>query len=371
MTAEVSPREIRAMLQQRLPQMLNKLFPHHSITFPVFTPLNPTRNDNKPGSFVIWTAGAAAGGFNEYSPKGPPASGDVIDLIGYVHRRDRDRRFALAWARDFLGLKQMDEQSLRAATMSARQHVTATVTQQTDQAKKKIARANELWRKTVPIAGSVAETYLASRRIPLMLVKNRSEDLRFIPRLEHWKSARWDTSTKPWRKTGDGPHLPAMVAALRNHKGDLTAVHCTFLRADGSGKADVDEPKLMRGIAKGSAIWLAHGPSGVPPWEAEKTGEVSPLIVSEGIENGLTQALANPEARCAAAGSFELMLALDVSAAVFDPALYAVDNDADVRHDDLMADHLDSLRALGQRAGIMRISGAKDSNALIMEEHDG
>ena len=108
----VDAREIRALLQRDVLTLLRKLFPRYSITSPVFTPLNPTREDKTPGSFVIWTAGAAAGGFNEYSPRGQ-ARGDVIDLIAYVNRKPGDRTFAFAWARDFLGIRKMSEAQLR------------------------------------------------------------------------------------------------------------------------------------------------------------------------------------------------------------------------------------------------------------------
>jgi hypothetical protein len=364
---DIDAREIRAMLQGRVPELLHRLFPQYGLTLPVFTPLNPTRADKRPGSFVIWTAGAAIGGFNEYSPAGPPASGDVIDLIAYVHNRPRDRRFALAWARDFLGIQQMDPAALAKAKQKARAAAAQAVQQQSDAARRKVEAAHRIWNKTLPLAGSLAETYLASRRIPYMLIPNRGEDLRFIPNLEHWKSAKWDGD----RKVNDGPHLPAMVGALRNLAGELTAVHCTFLRADGSGKADVPDAKLMRGIAKGSAIWLTRGGDGPGDdsrssvQEALQIGEIATTIVAEGIETALSVAMGVPEARVAAAGSFDLMLALDVTGAIFDPVIYALDNDGDARHEDLLRDRLEDLRSAGKRAGTMRSHDGKDFNDLM------
>src|SRR4051812_37168906 len=116
---QIDAREIRGLLQRDVLKLLHRLFPQHPISTPVFAPKNPTRDDKTPGSFVIWTAGAAAGGFNEYSPRGPQASGDVIDLISYVHKRPGDRAFAFAWARDFLGIKKMSDAELRAIKGSA------------------------------------------------------------------------------------------------------------------------------------------------------------------------------------------------------------------------------------------------------------
>ena len=57
---------------------------------------------------------------------------------------------------------------------------------------------------------------------------------------------------------------------------DLVAVHRTYLRPDGRGKAEVDPPKAMLGAVNGGAVRLAQGPG--------------PLIVAEGIETALSLA---------------------------------------------------------------------------------
>jgi hypothetical protein len=365
--SDVTPREIRAMLQQRLPELLNKLFPRYAITYPVFTPLNPTRNDRTPGSFVIWTQGAAAGGFNEYSPSGPPASGDVIDLIAYLDGQSRDRGYALAFARDFLGLKAMNAAQKRAVVSQARDHAAQATAQQSEQALHKIRLANAMWNKTLPIVGSLAEVYLASRRIPLMLLKNREDDLRFMPDLDFWSLAEWDRSVKPWVCIKAAPCFPAMVAALRNGAGDLTAVHCTFLRRDGTGKANVGpgvQAKLIRGVARGSVIRLTRGGNDMTLTEARAAGIVDPYGIAEGIENGLSVALAVPEARVVAAGSFDLMLQAPVPD-VADPVIYIRDNDGNAKADDRVRDRIDELAALGKQASQMAPHEGKDFNDLM------
>ncbi|MBP1296637.1 DUF7146 domain-containing protein [Bradyrhizobium elkanii] len=371
---QLDGREIRALLQQRHVELLGKLFPHHTITFPTFTPLNPTRNDQRPGSFVIWTGGTAAGGFNEYSPKGPPASGDVIDLIAYVHRHPGNRKFAFAWARDFLGIRKMSAEQLRSMKGSARQaahDITAAQSQAIADRRKK---ALDIWNKTLPIAGSVAETYLASRRIPYMLIKNREEDLRFIPSLEHWKDTVWDRKTTPWTKTKSGGHFPCMVAAMRNLAGEITAVHCTFLRPDGFGKAPVSDAKLMRGDAKGSAIRLTRGEGNLSLEEAREQfrqhGIVHPFMPFEGIENALSYAMEVPEPRIWACGSFDLMMALRVEdEETFDPVIYGLDNDDNPKAEDTIIDRMDEVRASGRDCSRARPpAGVKDFNALVQGE---
>jgi hypothetical protein len=51
-------------------------------------------------------------------------------------------------------------------------------------------------------------------------------------------------------------------------------VHRTYLRADGTGKADVDPPKAMLGATAGGAVRLTEGHSR--------------LVVAEGIETALS-----------------------------------------------------------------------------------
>ena len=63
-----------------------------------------------------------------------------------------------------------------------------------------------------------------------------------------------------------------MVAAVQGKK--LAAVHRTFLRPDGSGKADVETPKMMLGSTAGASVRLTEGRE--------------ELVVCEGIETALS-----------------------------------------------------------------------------------
>lgn len=360
MSGDITPREIRVMLQERVDELCRRLFPRYDVTAPVFTPLNPTRPDRHPGSFVIWTRGAAAGGFNEYAP-GFQESGDVIDLISYVHNRSKDRRFALSWARDFLGIRAMTPAERRQAAQQAKRQAQIATQAQSEATTRKIIAARRLWDKSVPIAGSMGEVYFASRRIPLMLIANREDDLRFIPNLEHWRSAKWEDN----RKVAEGPRFPVVVAAVRNLAGELTAVHCTFIRADGSGKADVGNAKLMLGAVKGSFIRLSRGENNFALEEAAGAGVIEPFVVAEGIETGLSVAMEIREARVAAAGSFDHMMLVEVERMNVDPIVYALDNDENPEADEVVRDRIEALRDAGKRASFMRPSGCKDFNDMV------
>lgn len=362
---QIDAREIRGLLQRDVFKLLGTLFKGYRVTSPVFTPLNPTRDDTRPGSFVIWTAGPAAGGFNEYSPRGPQASGDVIDLIAYVHRKDR--AFAFAWARDFLGIRTMSDAEKRAAKSSARAVVVNAKAAQSEAAAARRKKALDIWVRTKPLIGSLAEVYLASRRIPYALIRNREDDLRFIPKLEHWKSVQWDKSVSPWVKLHSESY-PAMVAPFRDFAGDITGVHCTFLRADGTGKAPLGkQAKLMRGDAKYSAIRLTRGDGNLTIEEAREQGVLQPFMPFEGIENALSYALEVPEARIWACGSFDLMLALQVeSELTFDPVIYGLDNDNNANAADAITDRIDAVKASGKDCSAARPpAGVKDFNDLI------
>lgn len=121
-----------------------------------------------------------------------------------------------------------------------------------------------LWKRSRPITGTIAETYLRGRGILCPLPPT----LRFL------------ASGRPDRH-------PAMIAAfgfaMEPEPGHLAlsddavaGVHLTLLKPDGSGKADADPNKLMIGHSLGSPIVLA------PP------NDLLALALLEGIEDGLS-----------------------------------------------------------------------------------
>jgi putative DNA primase/helicase len=125
-------------------------------------------------------------------------------------------------------------------------------------------KAQWLWNRRCPLAGSLAETYLRYARCytgPL------PPTLAFLP------------PSKP-------EHHPAMIAAFalvdEPEPGVLAAprhvraVHLTFLKRDGSSKADVQPNRKIIGSPLGMPIVLA------PP------NDLLGLAITEGIEDGLT-----------------------------------------------------------------------------------
>lgn len=114
------------------------------------------------------------------------------------------------------------------------------------------AEAIVIWRLAGPIAGTPAEFYLRGRGLDLRL----PESLRFA-------RLRYGSRT-----------LPCLVALIANAHDKIGGIQRTFVREDGSGKADVPTPKLSLGRIGGGAIRLAPA--------------AGTLVVTGGLEDGLT-----------------------------------------------------------------------------------
>jgi hypothetical protein len=122
-----------------------------------------------------------------------------------------------------------------------------------DDAKRSKA-ALAIWQTSMPVDGTLVETYLASRGLHLPA----PPALRYHAKLKHPSGRCW----------------PAMVALVTNGRvGTPIAIHRTFIARDGGGKAPVDPQKMMFGPCRGGAVRLAE------------PGEM--LMVGEGIETCL------------------------------------------------------------------------------------
>ena len=118
---------------------------------------------------------------------------------------------------------------------------------------KKQAAAMRLWAGSEAAPGTLAAVYLATRKLAALAA---SPALRYRPDCHHPEGGTW----------------PAMVALVKNVAGNSVAVHRTYLRPDGHGKAPVEPAKASLGPVWGGAIRLADCAHGVP------------LVIGEGIE---------------------------------------------------------------------------------------
>ena len=122
-------------------------------------------------------------------------------------------------------------------------------------------------RRLFAIRCTPVETYLRGRGIG---TTDQMPSLRFHPACFY-------------RPAGGGPvaRLPAMLAAITDLEGQQTGTHRTWLRSDGSGKADIDTPRRAMGALLGNGVRFG-APAGV-------------LIAGEGIETVLSVRSALPE----------------------------------------------------------------------------
>jgi hypothetical protein len=120
------------------------------------------------------------------------------------------------------------------------------------------SRARDLYRRGKPAARTLVEVYLRSRGYtdPVLPI------LRFLQFCPH----------------RNGKYYPAMIAPIVNVAGEQIAIHKTFLKPDGTGKAALpkEEQRETCGPVKGGAVRLGPVRPGVP------------LTIGEGIESTLS-----------------------------------------------------------------------------------
>jgi hypothetical protein len=297
------PGLVKARLQGDLAAVLDRLGVVEREQGGKITPLNPTRNDRRPGSFVIWTRGDAAGAWKDYATG---EAGDLYQLIQYLGGLARWID-AYWWALAHLGLER-GEIRTRAADQAERDRRErdrkAFEAKEAQRQAEKSAALFRLWLGLpASIAGTPAERYLRqARRLPI-------ERLPYPPNALRWcERAEWiDPETgevKTWR------HM--MVAAV-TVGSKVTGLHRTFLTPDGAAKREGPggRSKMMIGTTRGGAIRLSRGRGGLTPAEAVAKGKPCPLMIGEGIETTLTAAIARPDYRAWAAGSLDHMGLID------------------------------------------------------------
>ncbi len=177
--------------------------------------------------------------------------------------------------------------------------------------------ARRLFAMSRPIAGTLAERYLAGRGILLPACERA---LRFHPGCYYRDLATGETLT-----------LPALIAAVTGPDGRITGLQRTWLDPGGDGKAHVADPRRSLGHLLGNAMWLGLDP-GMP---------VPVMAAGEGLETMASLRTVMPSLPMAAATSANHLAGL-----AFPPGckrLYiAADADAAGRH---------GIERLGRRAG--------------------
>jgi len=151
------------------------------------------------------------------------------------------------------------------------------------------AAAARLFAASVPVAGTLADTYLRSRGLTH---GGTMSALRFHPKC--WHRDEGQTRSTP---------RPALIAAVTDGAGALQGVHRTWLALDGQGKAAVETQRRAMGHLLGNAVRLTphddillvgegietmlsliEAVPGLPVWAALSSGHVGAVLLPEEVE---------------------------------------------------------------------------------------
>lgn len=179
--------------------------------------------------------------------------GDLLDLIRFC-LADGDRSRALAEARKLLGDRLDAPEPVRLTEAVEPEPV----------ANKKRALARYLWRRSMPIRGTLAEHYLGRRGIDPAV----AGALRYLPSALHTPTNRW---------------CPTVIAAVVGPDRRFAGIHRIYLEPDGR-RLEHSDPKRALGSLRGGYIRLA------PPRDGDTVRNLA-----EGAEDGLALLTAAPE----------------------------------------------------------------------------
>lgn len=367
--------EIRDELERRIDSLVRELVPDGRQNGKYWIGRNPTRADRSAGSFWIITRGTGIGVFRDEAGVEGIDSGDIVKLVQYCMRLS-DMSATRLWCLRWLGWSDGGAPQLsaeeRARIERQRQAKIEREEREGAQAlKEKSNGAFGLWLKADKLTpatfpGSLLGRYMTSRALDL--------SAGFIARKRELPGAIRFFADHDY-KTADGEliGLPCMIALMTGADGKAQAVHRTWLKPDGSGKADLpvpkdNKPRKIWPSPTGAVIRIAKGAGNLTPEEAGRQGRAAPLILTEGIEDALAVAIAMPERRVWAAGTLGNLSHVPMLPCVSQVTICA-DNDWDnPQAEQALAKAVRTLRATGRRVHVARSWRGKDVNDLMKGE---
>lgn len=302
-------------------------------------------------SLKVNLSGASRGQWTDFgAPKGTrERAGNILQLVAAV-KFGHNIGEALKWVRSWLQLDGLDPSRLATEKAKARKAAKANLAQAAEKAEKNRRRALQLYLSAEPLPGTLAESYLCWRGIDLRAAALAA------PGSLKFQAACYCAETQS--------KIPAMVAAVVNLEGRHIATHRTYLAPDGKGKATVLEAKKALGKYQGGFI---------PLWKGEHDcamGELPPgtrIYVSEGIEDGLSVALADPSLRVIAAISLSNLGALELPATC--PIYILGQRDEKMRAIESFAAAVAKLQEKGHEVFLIYPPhGVKDYNELLTRD---
>lgn len=306
-------------------------------------------------SLSVYLRGHKAGRWKDFGCE--EHHGDALELVRFVMFAG-NRAEARRWALQFLGLDGTSPKTLSETRYAQARHE-QHCRNEDDEIDRTRRRALAHYLRAEPdVVGTLVDRYLRGRCIELAKFKRIPRSLRFHPGLKVKELERRGL-------IGAACYLPAMVAPVYSLDGKFLSLHRTWLAEQPDGtvrKAQLDAPKKTLGPFAGGCIRLARGKSGKPLNEAPDDDEI---FVTEGIEDGLTLAEANPDWRVVACVSLGNMSALELPTNVARVTVMA-DNDKKAAPRRMLDRALDHLARRHKSVGVVHPPPQdKDLNGFI------
>lgn len=237
--------------------------------------------DGNPGKSLVFFRGPKAGAWRDYATE---EKGDALILIE-KQVTGGDRGQAIIWAKQWLGIDDENHVTFQARRQTARKH-------KANNDKAIIEKREKMWgiakaiylNAQVKIVGTMARDYICDRGIDLGAKLFDMRALRFDPEC-------YEAETRDKH--------PALIASISVPYKDklMMSIHRTYLRFKDDGtvvKLDVTNPKKVLGDYGGGYIPLWRGQSKKILYKADPSEWV---VITEGIEDGLSIVMADPSKR--------------------------------------------------------------------------
>jgi len=343
--------EIKMLLQLKIQELCLGLLPDGHRAGKYWIARNPARQDKNKGSFWVALSGVPGSWRDEATGE----KGDVWQLI--MLAIGCEFRDAVIWAKEWTAYEDMQpaEFARQAERVAEQQRWRAH--REAERLQDKRGHAQATWlRAAQDLSGTIVEKYLATRGI---VVADLARPPRAI-RAESWH--RHAESGKAW---------PCMMTAMSGPDGRFWAVHRTWLQHDGSGKAPVDPVRKIWPSFKGATMRLSRGETGLDITTAVQRGVTEIFVLCEGVEDGLSIALARPDLRVWAAGSLGNLQAIMLPACCRE-VIIAADNDWG-KPQAMAQLHAgcEALARQGVRVRVARSPIGKDMNDALMGGTNG
>jgi len=208
------------------------------------------------------------------------------------------------------------------------------------------AAAARLFAASVPVAGTLADTYLRARGLTQ---GGRMSALRFHPKCWHWDEGQAKSTPRP-----------ALIAAVTDGAGALQGVHRTWLAPDGQGKAALKAQRRAMGHLLGNAVRLTphddilvagegietmlslhEAVPGLPVWAALSSGHLGAVLLAlEGLQRLYIAIDRDPAGQRAAERLSARATEVGIAVRVLEPRLGDFNDDLRVNGKEALRQHL-------------------------------